>query len=228
MKNKNGGQKNTEPAATPPDDTQTSVEMHGNEAAGMAEDTQQESTGPEQEAHGINLDNDAEQTPEHEETEAHHQPHHQYQPIQLQPGYAIEPATGRIFQISAVPQYPAEPGYTPLHDEQPVLNMASPQPTPQQTAEMAARQVAAQQRHGQIIHSVEQFLEGNATVSDVVKTLYVNTTQDDQLWKGVIVGAAAAVLLTSKPVRQAMGKTLGGVFPGLKDSSTGAIKTEKK
>jgi hypothetical protein len=53
-------------------------------------------------------------------------------------------------------------------------------------------------------------------VADVVKTLYTNTSQNDQLWKGAIVGAAAAVLLTSGPVREAMGKTLGGVFPGLK------------
>ena len=53
-------------------------------------------------------------------------------------------------------------------------------------------------------------------MADVVKTLYTNTSQDDQLWKGAIVGAATAVLLTSTPVREAMGKTLGGVFPGLK------------
>jgi hypothetical protein len=90
------------------------------------------------------------------------------------------------------------------------------QPTPEQ---VAASQAAATQRYGQVIHSVEQFVSGEATVADVVKTLYTTTAQDTQLWKGVLVGAAAAVLLTSEPVRDVMGKTMGGLFPGLKSKA---------
>lgn len=93
------------------------------------------------------------------------------------------------------------------------------QPPPPNPEQIAAQQAAAQQRYGQVVGTVEKFIEGEATVSDVVKTLYTTTAQDDQLWKGVLVGAAAAVLLTSEPVRKVMGETLGGVFPGLKKGS---------
>ncbi len=74
-------------------------------------------------------------------------------------------------------------------------------------------QIAAQ-RYSQMAQSVEQFLDGRATVGDVVKTVSANIAHDENLWKGAMVGAAAAVLLTSKPVREAMGKTVDGVFGG--------------
>jgi len=126
----------------------------------------------------------------------------------LPPGYTVDPATGQVIFVGPVMQQPTAPGYV-----QPNVIYAQPQLTPEQ---IAAQQAASQQRYGQIINSVEKFIEGDATVSDVVKTLYTNVAQDDQLWKGVIVGAAAAVLLTSEPVRDAMGKTFGALYPGLK------------
>ncbi len=118
----------------------------------------------------------------------------------------------------------AQPGYV-----QPQMVYVQ-QPTPEQ---MEAQQAAATQRYGQVISSIEQFASGEATVADVVKTLYTSTAQDTQLWKGVIVGAAAAVLLTSKPARDVMGKTMGSLFPGLKqkDKPVGkeeGIKTSNK
>ncbi|PHR27239.1 MAG: hypothetical protein COA36_09635 [Desulfotalea sp.] len=82
-------------------------------------------------------------------------------------------------------------------------------------------QALAQQRYGQMIQSVEKFVEGKATVADVVKTVSTNIVQDDSLWKGALVGAAAAVLLTSGPVRDAMGKTVGSIFPGLQTKASG-------
>lgn len=130
---------------------------------------------------------------------------------QLPPGYAIHQATGQIFFTGQAGQQPVQASYV-----QPGVVYTRPpeqQPSPEQ---VAARQEEAQQRYGQVINKVEKFIAGEATVADVVKTLYTNTSQDDQLWKGAIVGAAAAVLLTSEPVREVMGKTLGGVFPGLK------------
>ncbi len=135
---------------------------------------------------------------------------------QLPPGYAVEPGTGRIVFTGQVYQHPQQmyqQPQQPVYPQPGVVYM--PQPTPE---ELAAQQAAAQQRYGMIVNSVEQFMAGEATVSDVVKTLYTTTSQDDQLWKGVVVGAAAAVLLTSAPVREAMGKTLGGLFPGLKNA----------
>lgn len=82
-------------------------------------------------------------------------------------------------------------------------------------------QAIAQQRYGQMIQSVEQFVEGKATVADVVKTVSTNIAQDDSLWKGALVGAAAAILLTSGPVKEAMGKSFGNLFPGLQPKGSG-------
>ncbi len=138
------------------------------------------------------------------------QPQQQMQ--QLPPGYVIDPRTGQVVFVGQIYQQPGQPVYP-----QPGVVYVQQQPTPEQ---IAAEQAAAQQRYGMIVNSVERFIEGEATVSDVVKTLYTTTSQDDQLWKGVVVGAAAAVLLTSGPIRDAMGKTLGGLFPGLKEGKT--------
>lgn len=137
---------------------------------------------------------------------------HQWAPQPLPPGYVLDPATGNIVFVGPVfPQQPVYPGF------QGYAQAESPE-------QAAARQAAEQQRYGRIVHSFEQFLEGDATVSDVVKTLYAATAHNDQLWKGAMVGAAAAVLLTSKPVRQAMGKTFGAVFPGLKPGAPASGK----
>lgn len=87
-------------------------------------------------------------------------------------------------------------------------------------------QALTQQRYGQMIQSVEQFVEGKATVADVVKTVSTNIAQNDSLLKGALVGAAAAVLLTSGPVKDAMGKTFGNLFPGLQSkASDESVKT---
>nr|PID76572.1 MAG: hypothetical protein CSB24_05885 [Deltaproteobacteria bacterium] len=137
-------------------------------------------------------------------------------------GYAVNPQTGQMVytgqEAQQVPQQQSmqqapQPAYV-----QPSVVYMQQQPTPEQIAE---QQAAAQQRYGTIVNSVEKFLEGEATVSDVVKTLYTTASQDDQLWKGAAVGAAAAVLLTSGPVKEAMGKTFGGLFPGLKGEKAG-------
>ncbi len=91
----------------------------------------------------------------------------------------------------------------------------------------ASTQQSAQQRYGQIAQSIEQFVEGKATVADVVKNVSANIAQDENLWKGAMVGAAAAVLLTSQPVRNAMGKTIDGIFPGLRPTGDAESATAK-
>ena len=147
---------------------------------------------------------------------AGHQPHHQWAQQPLPPGYAIDPVSGQVVFVGPVYQ---QPFYQQPIYQQPIN--PAPQPgvvyvqaeTPEQ---VVARQALEQQRYRQIMQSFEQFAQGDATVSDLVKTLYTNTAQYDQLWKGALVGAAATVLLTSKPVREAMGKTFCSVFPGLK------------
>ncbi len=69
-----------------------------------------------------------------------------------------------------------------------------------------------QPNYSRLLKSVEAFAQGNATVSDVIKDLYTETARNDQFWKGALVGAAAAVLLTSEPVKQGMGKTFASMF----------------
>nr|WP_319490407.1 hypothetical protein [uncultured Desulfobacter sp.] len=121
---------------------------------------------------------------------------------QFQPNANVimDPATGQLYY--AIPQgQPVQPmpqnGQSVYYTTQ-----APPEPPP----------APRQPDYAQIIKSVEDFAEGDASVADVVKTLWTETSQDDQFWKGAVVGAAAAVLLTSGPVRGAMGKTFGSLF----------------
>lgn len=142
-----------------------------------------------------------------------------------QPGTQAEEATG-------VPPHEASPNPQQVMLEQLAAELTA---TRQQLAvvqqQLALEQAAvqnknaedqavAQQRYGQMIQSVEQFVEGKATVADVVKTVSTNVAQDDALWKGALVGAAAAIVLTSGPVRDAMGKTFGALFPGLQGNAS--------
>lgn len=137
----------------------------------------------------------------------------------LPPGYAIDPVSGQVvFTGQAAPTYiygSANPAQAQVY-----YGYAQQYPYQGETPEQAAaRQAEAQQRHGQIVRSFEQFVEGDATVSDVVRTLYTNTADNEQLWKGVLVGAAATVLLTSKSTREALGKTFGSLFGTAKDKN---------
>ncbi len=152
--------------------------------------------------------------------------HHQWagQTV-LPPGYAVDPLTGQVVftgQAAPQPQY-MYAGYSAPQAQsyaQPAYFQAE---TPEQAA---ARQAEAQKRHGRIVRSFEQFAEGDATVSDVVRTLYSNTAQNDQLWKGVLVGAAATILLTSKPARTALGKTLSGFFGSAKSGKASTTEPD--
>ena len=120
------------------------------------------------------------------------------------PGVAPDPAMAQETSAGTVPPGAVPPGAVPpgaTYQEVP------PSPGPD---------------YSEVIKSVEQFAEGEATVGDVVKTLYTNTAQDDQFWKGALVGAAAAVLLTSGPVKETMGKTFGGLFGGQTKAGAGA------
>ncbi|PIE68467.1 MAG: hypothetical protein CSA21_07320 [Deltaproteobacteria bacterium] len=136
----------------------------------------------------------------------------------LPPGYLLDPATGQPVFVGHL--YQQQMPYV-----QPNVVYVQQQPTPEQ---LAAQQAEAQQRYGQIMQSVEQFLGGEATVSDVVKTLYATTSENDQLWKGFLVGAAAAVLLSNGSVREMMGKSLGGLFPGAKNDAATPQATPPK
>ena len=150
--------------------------------------------------------------------------HFQAPPLSPAMGYVVNPATGQVF---AAPVQPAPQGYAQAVYVQPQQAGVPPQQAsvPPQAAEpvyvyaMPAQQPLPQEPPPppqpdvtQIMTSVEKFAQGEATVADVVKTLYAQTAGDDQFWKGAIVGAAATVLLTSDSVRGAMGKTFGSLF----------------
>ena len=122
------------------------------------------------------------------------------QQAQFQPNVIMDPATGQLYY--AMPQ--GQPVQPPPQNGQYVYY--TPQTPPEQAPE------THQPDYAQIIKSVEDFAEGDASVADVVKTLWAETAQDDQFWKGAVVGAAAAALLTSETMRGAMGKTFGSLF----------------
>ncbi|WP_321418882.1 hypothetical protein [uncultured Desulfobacter sp.] len=124
------------------------------------------------------------------------------QQAQFQPNVIMDPATGQLYY--AMPQ--GQPVQPPPQNGQYVYYTTQAPPEPPPAPE------SRQPDYAQIVKSVEEFAEGDATVADVVKTLWTETSQDDQFWKGAVVGAAAAVLLTSGPVRGAMGKTFGSLF----------------
>ncbi|WP_321495676.1 hypothetical protein [uncultured Desulfobacter sp.] len=121
------------------------------------------------------------------------------QQTQFQPNVIMDSATGRLYY--AMPQgQPVPP--PPQNGQYVYYTQAPPEPAPD----------PRHPDYAQIIKSVEDFAEGDASVADVVKTLWTETSQDDQFWKGAVVGAAAAFLLTSGTVRGAMGKTFGSLF----------------
>ncbi len=146
------------------------------------------------------------------------------QPQQAQPAgqtVVTDPATGQLYlappqglvhlqPVQGIPDGPP-PQYAGSSQQQ-IYTQVPPTEAPKATD------------YTQVIKSVEAFAEGDATVADVVKTLYAETAQDDQFWKGAIVGVAATVLLTNDTVRGAMGKTLAGLF----GAATGATAAEDK
>ncbi len=111
----------------------------------------------------------------------------------------MDPATGQLYY--AMPQ--AQSAQLPPNNGQYLYT--TPETQPRQLPE------PHQPDYTQIIKSVENFAEGDASVSDVVKTLWTETSQDDQFWKGAIIGAVAAVLFTSETIRGAMGKAFGSI-----------------
>lgn len=118
-------------------------------------------------------------------------------------GYVVDPVTGRLFYTVPVQGDPASMGAPQFQAPPPNMGAqpSSVHPPPPPGPDYA-----------QVIKSVEQFAQGDASVGDVIKTLYTNTAQDDQFWKGAIVGAAAAVLLTSGSVGKSLEKTFEGLF----------------
>jgi len=141
-------------------------------------------------------------------------------------GYVMDPATGQLYYQVPVQPGPMAAGPRPPGEVPPGAvppGAASQGPVHQEVPPPAPD-------YGEVIKSVEQFAEGEATVGDVVKTLYTNTAQDDQFWKGALVGAAVAVLVTSGPVKETMGKTFGSLFgaQAAADSAAGAKASEAK
>lgn len=197
---------NNETVVNSPDDVAFEEKVEQVEKAATQHDSDMADTGEQQ---------SAQETPEQTVRD---QASNGQQMYHLPPGYAIDPVTGQVVFIGQPMAPPQQQYIHPGYQQVPL------QPTPE---EVAAMQAAEQQKYAQVVGSVEQFLAGDATVADVVKTMYVNMSQNDNLWKGVLVGAAAAIVLTSDPVKDAMGKTIGGLFPGLKERVSDSIDPEK-
>ena len=75
-------------------------------------------------------------------------------------------------------------------------------------------------RFGQVADMMGRFLNGEATMGDMVNGLFNLNFRDDQFWKGAVVGAVAALLLNSDTVKG----SLAGIFGAAKSED----KTESK
>ncbi len=83
-------------------------------------------------------------------------------------------------------------------------------------------------KYGQMIDMVGKFLNGEANVGEVVNGLFSLNFQDDQFWKGALVGAAAALLLTSETVQSSLTKTVGSIFATAQSGAEKVTKTFKE
>ncbi|MEA3386658.1 MAG: hypothetical protein U9Q89_09495, partial [Thermodesulfobacteriota bacterium] len=68
----------------------------------------------------------------------------------------------------------------------------------------------------------------DANVGEVVNGLFSLNFQDDQFWKGALVGAVAALLLTSETVQSGLTKTVGSVFATARSGAEKVSKTYKE
>lgn len=83
-------------------------------------------------------------------------------------------------------------------------------------------------KYGQMIDTVGRFLNGEANVGEVVDGLFSLNFQDDQFWKGAVVGAVAALLLTSETVQSGLAKTVGTIFATAQSGVEKVTKTYKE
>jgi len=83
-------------------------------------------------------------------------------------------------------------------------------------------------KYGQMIDTVGRFLNGEANVGEVVDGLFSLNFQDDQFWKGAIVGSVAALLLTSETVQSGLTKTVGTIFATAQSGVEKVTKTYKE
>ena len=83
-------------------------------------------------------------------------------------------------------------------------------------------------KYGQMIDMVGKFLNGEANVGEVVNGLFSLNFQDDQFWKGAMVGAVAALLLTSETVQSSLTKTVGSMFATAQSGAEKVTKTFKE
>ncbi len=83
-------------------------------------------------------------------------------------------------------------------------------------------------KYGQMIDMVGRFLNGEANVGEVVNGLFSLNFQDDQFWKGAVVGAVAALLLTSETVQSGLTKTVGTIFATAQSGVEKVTKTYKE
>jgi hypothetical protein len=83
-------------------------------------------------------------------------------------------------------------------------------------------------KYGQMIDTVGRFLNGEANVGEVVDGLFSLNFQDDQFWKGAVVGAVAALLLTSETVQSGLTKTVGTIFATAQSGVEKVTKTYKE
>jgi hypothetical protein len=121
------------------------------------------------------------------------------QPVYVQPGFQPPPAMGY-------------PGSGPTYAAGP--SMAHPDAQQAPPAENPADQAGNAEHYSRIADVVRDIANGEQP--DVSKIAAVYSGFDTQFWKGALVGAVLAVLLTSDTVKTALAGTMGAIFGALK------------
>ncbi|KIX15328.1 hypothetical protein X474_04130 [Dethiosulfatarculus sandiegensis] len=79
---------------------------------------------------------------------------------------------------------------------------------------MGAPGVDANNQFGQVFGMVTDLMNGKADMSSMAQFL---DTSDPRFWKGALVGAALALLLTSSSVKNSISGLMGGLFGSSQD-----------
>lgn len=67
-------------------------------------------------------------------------------------------------------------------------------------------------KYGQMMNTLGRFLSGEADMNDLINGFFSLDFQNDQFWKGALVGAIATLLLTNENVQKGLTGTIGAMF----------------
>ncbi len=150
------------------------------------------------------------------------------QPGPVMPGaqwyYGAQPGTPPQAVQAQDPWYWYQQGMAAAYANQSAQAAGS---APQPHAAEAHHPKHDEHRYGQMMDMLGRFLNGEADMGDVVNGFFSLDFQNDQFWKGALVGAAVTLLLTNESVQKGLAGTLGSIFGSAKsgiEKAAGSVK----